>query len=72
MEILIIIILSLGWWYLKPYTPMDEVEYIFDDNTEVDIDEENWLTFKPADKKANTVLWKCTFNCFLINTLPLF
>jgi len=53
--ILIIIILSLGWWwYLKPYTPMDEVEYIFDNNTEVNIDDKNWLTFKPAGKETNT------------------
>ena len=47
-----ITVLSL-FWYLKPYTPMEEVEYIFK-NTDVDIDEENWLTFKPLGKETNT------------------
>ena len=51
--ILIIIILSLAW-YLKPYTPMDEVEYIFEKTGEVNIEENNWLIFKPEGIETNT------------------
>ncbi len=50
--IFIIIIISLAW-YLKPYTPGKEVEYIFDNN-EVKVKENKWLTFEPVDTETNT------------------
>ena len=56
-KILIMIVIMITvfalFWYLKPYPPMDEVEYIFSDNNEVDIDDKNWLTFKQAGKETN-------------------
>ncbi|MFW5795384.1 MAG: hypothetical protein ACOCV1_07885 [Bacillota bacterium] len=50
--VFIINILSLAW-YLKPYTPGKEVEYIFYNN-QVNVKENKWLTFEPVDTETNT------------------
>lgn len=54
--ILLSIVIISGWWYLQPYRAMEEVQPVLTNGSNVEVDNNKWLVFKPTERKVETGL----------------